>query len=152
MVAKHDFCAANNFSFLLRRCRMRRWYFIKSTRPFIRGSHQIHLAICKVIRVAQRTDDWGVSLDRREAVAVVAVDQSKAFDSVCLPLLLAKLKAYSFTDDALELMTAYRLGRRCWCSSSSSLVESDKWQCTTGVLVWSFVIQFLRERSQLLCV
>ena len=37
---------------------------------------------------------------------MVAVDSSKAFDSVCLPLLLAKLKAYGFTDDALELMTA----------------------------------------------
>ena len=48
---------------------------------FIRGSHQIYLAICKVIRVSQRTEDLGVSLDRREAVAVVAVDQSKAFDS-----------------------------------------------------------------------
>ena len=44
---------------------------------------------------------------------VVAVDLSKAlFDSVCHPLLLAKLKAYGFTDDALELMTAYLLGRR----------------------------------------
>ena len=51
-------------------------------------------------------------LDRRETVAVVAVDLSKAFDSVCHPLLLAKLKAYGFTDDALELMTAYLLGRR----------------------------------------
>ena len=49
----------------------------------IRGSHQIYLAICKVIRVAQRTDDWRASLDRREAFAVVALalDQSKAFDS-----------------------------------------------------------------------
>ena len=43
---------------------------------------------------------------------VVAVDLSKAFDSVCHPLLLAKLKEYGFTDDALELMTAYLLGRR----------------------------------------
>ena len=43
---------------------------------------------------------------------VVAVDLSKAFDSVCHPLLLAKLKAYGFTDDALELMSAYLLGRR----------------------------------------
>ena len=42
----------------------------------------------------------------------MAVDLSKAFDSVCHPLLLAKLKAYGFTDDALELMTAYLLGRR----------------------------------------
>ena len=87
--------------------------FRQMCKAFIRGCHQIYLAICKVIRVAQQTDDWGVSLDRREAVAVVAVDQSKAFDSVCLPLLLAKSKAYSFTDDALELMTAYLLGRRC---------------------------------------
>ena len=35
-----------------------------------------------------------------------------SFDSVCHPLLLAKLKAYGFTDDALELMSAYLLGRR----------------------------------------
>ena len=55
--------------------------FHQMYKAFIRGSHQIYLAICKVIRVAQRTDDWGVSLDRRGAVAVVAVDQSKAFDS-----------------------------------------------------------------------
>ena len=44
------------------------------------------MVICKVIRVAQRTDDWGVSLDRREADVVVVVDSSKAFDSVWLPL------------------------------------------------------------------
>ena len=47
----------------------------------IRGCHQIYLAICKVIRVAQRTEDWRASLDRREAFAAVAVDQNKAFDS-----------------------------------------------------------------------
>ena len=55
--------------------------FRQMYKAFIRGCHQVYLAICKVIRVAQQTDDWGVSLDRREAVAVVAVDQSKAFDS-----------------------------------------------------------------------
>ena len=66
----------------------------------------IYLAICTVIRVAQRTKEWRTSLDKREAVAVLAVDSSRALDSVCLPLLLAKLKAYGFTDDALELMTA----------------------------------------------
>ena len=55
--------------------------FHQMYKAFIRGSHQIYLAICKVIRVAQRTDDWRASLDRREAFAVVALDQSKAFDS-----------------------------------------------------------------------
>ena len=83
---------------------------IKCTRPFIGGSHQIYLAICYVIK--QRTEDWRASLDRREAVVLAAVDSSNVFGSVCLPLLLAKLKAYSFTHGALELMTAYLLGRR----------------------------------------
>ena len=41
-----------------------------------------------------------------------AVDLSKAFDSICHPLLFVKLKAYGFTDDALGLMAAYLLGRR----------------------------------------
>ena len=86
---------------------------IKCTSPFIGGSLQIYLVIREVIRVAQRTEDWRASLDRRETLAVVAVDSSKAFDSVCqLPRLLAKFKAYGFTDDSLGLTTAYLLGRR----------------------------------------
>ena len=58
------------------------------------------------------TEDWRGCLDRREAVAAVAIDLRKAFDSVCHPLLLAKLRAYGFTHDALEIMTAYLIGRR----------------------------------------
>ena len=53
------------------------------------------------------TEDRRASLDIREALAVVAVDLPKTFDSVCHPLLSAKLKAYGFTDNALELMTVY---------------------------------------------
>ena len=52
------------------------------------------------------SEDWRACLDRREAVVVVTVDLSKAFHSVCHPLLLATIKAYGFTDDALEFMTA----------------------------------------------
>ena len=42
----------------------------------------------------------------------MAIDLSKAFDSVYQPLVLAKLKAYGFTYDALKIMTAYLIGRR----------------------------------------
>jgi hypothetical protein len=37
------------------------------------------------------TEDWRGKLDEREAVAVVAVDLSEAFDSINHQLLLAKL-------------------------------------------------------------
>ena len=39
-------------------------------------------------------------------VDVVVVDLSKAFDSVCRNLLLAKLKAYGLTDSALDTLAA----------------------------------------------
>ena len=45
-------------------------------------------------------------------VAVVAVDLSKAFDSVCHNLLLAKLKAYGLTDSALDPLAAYIKGQQ----------------------------------------
>ena len=56
--------------------------------------------------------DWRSSLDNREAVATLAIDLSKAFDSVCHGLLLAKLRAYGFTDQALELMSNHLQDRR----------------------------------------
>ena len=52
-------------------------------------------------------EDWRSSLDRHEAVAAVAVDLIKTFDSVCHSLLLAKLTAYGFSGRALLLMAAY---------------------------------------------
>ena len=58
------------------------------------------------------TEDWRDCLDNREAVAAVAVDLSKAFDSICHNLLLAKLKAYGFSQSALDLVSSYLLGRK----------------------------------------
>ena len=60
-----------------------------------------------------------------------------SFDSVCHPLLLAKLKAYGFTDDALELMTAYLLGRR---QRSIFSAENYNNRSTIGILVKSTLI------------
>ena len=61
---------------------------------------------------SQRTEDWRGSLDVKESVTVVAVDLSKAFDSVRHNLLLAKLKAHGFLTTATNLIREYLKERR----------------------------------------
>ena len=43
------------------------------------------------------TEEWRRNLDNRESAMPVAVDLSKAFDSINHNLLLAKLKAYALS-------------------------------------------------------
>ena len=56
------------------------------------------------------TDDWCQALDSKKDVAVVAIALSKAFDSICHNLLLAKLKADGVHDSAIKLIQSYRSG------------------------------------------
>ena len=69
---------------------------------FLRG-HSCFTALVKL------SDDWRAALDKKESIGVVAIDLSKAFDSVCYNLLLAKLKAYGVRQEALELIQSYCL-------------------------------------------
>ena len=48
------------------------------------------------------THDWCQALDHKKVVAVIAIDVSKAFDSICHNLLLAKLEAYGVHDSAIS--------------------------------------------------
>ena len=98
----------------------------------IRKGHSCCTALLKM------SEDWRPCLDRREAVAVVAVALRKAFNFVCHPLLLAKLKAYGFTDDYLEVMTASLLGRRQRVKLDG--VYSPWNRVTTGILVRSTLV------------
>jgi len=43
-------------------------------------------------------DDWRLALDKREVTATLAIDLTKAFDSICHCLMLIKLQAYGFSD------------------------------------------------------
>ena len=69
---------------------------------FLRG-HSCCSALLKL------TDDWRQALDNKKDVAVIAIDLSKAFDSIYL--LLAKLKAYGVRDSAIKLIQSYLSGR-----------------------------------------
>lgn len=56
-------------------------------------------------------EDWRMALDRGECVAAILMDLSKAFD--CLPhrLMVAKLKAYGLSVEAVSLLENYLNGR-----------------------------------------
>ena len=73
------------------------------------------------------TEDWRRSLDNRESAMAVAVDLSKAFDSINHNLLFAKLKADGLSQSAMSLMSSYLLGRKqrvCLYGVCSSYSES----------------------------
>ena len=57
------------------------------------------------------TEDWKACRDRKELVAVVSMDLSKAFDTIPHALLLAKLSAYGFSGSACALFEDYLRGR-----------------------------------------
>ena len=57
--------------------------------------------------------DWRRSLNKREAAVAVAMDLSKAFDSIDHSLLLAKLGAYGLSSSALHLLSlTWRVANR----------------------------------------
>ena len=55
---------------------------------------------------------WKKALDKGENVCIVFVDLRKAFDTNNHNLLLAKLKAYGFSENVLKLMCSYLKDRR----------------------------------------
>ena len=77
--------------------------------PDLSGSLKNHPCYTALLK---RTEDWRSSLDNRDALVAVAIDLSKAFDSMNRGLLLAKLLAYGFSHSAVTLMTSYLVGRQ----------------------------------------
>ena len=49
-------------------------------------------------------ENWKKQLDNGEKVGVIFMDLSKAFDTINHNLLLAKLKGYGFSNQALSLL------------------------------------------------
>ena len=66
---------------------------------------------CETVLV-RLIEDWKALLDRHQVIGAMLLDLSKAFD--CLPhrLLIAKLKAYGFNDNACNLIHSYLLNRQ----------------------------------------
>ena len=57
-------------------------------------------------------EKWKKAIDKGECVSELFLDFSKAFDTIIHDLLLAKLKAYGFSPNALKLMHSYLNNRK----------------------------------------
>ena len=93
-----------------------------------------HSTITALLNV---TDDIYECLENSELVFLVLLDYSKAFDMANHRLILAKLKASGFRDDALEWVSSYLHGRQ-------QMVTTDM-----GESSWSHVINGVPQGSVL---
>ena len=57
--------------------------------------------------ILQLTEFWRQALDKGNSVGTIAMDLSKAFDSMPHALLISKLSAYGFSKNACKILTSY---------------------------------------------
>ena len=77
--------------------------FSSNMSEFLRG-HSCCTALVKMV------DDWRLALDSKKVTGSVAIDLSKALDSICHNLLLAKLRAYGVGEETIDFLDSYLSG------------------------------------------
>ena len=72
--------------------------------PYLRGFRENHNAQYSLLKMIE---NWKKQLDNGEKVGLIFMDLLKAFDTINHSLLLAKLRVYVFSDQALSLLQSY---------------------------------------------
>ena len=111
--------------------------FLKNTNYFdnLQSAYKVsHSTITALLNV---TDDIYECLENSELVFLVLLDYSKAFDCANHKLMMAKLKAAGFREDALRWILSYLSGR------------SQKVETGTGESNWSNIINGVPQGSVL---
>ena len=87
--------------------------------PYLCGFRENHNAQYLLLKMIE---NWKKQLDNGEKVGVIFMDLSKAFHTINHSLLLARLKAYGFSNQALRLLQSYLCNRfqRCIINGSFS--------------------------------
>ena len=81
-------------------------------------------------------ETWRAKLNMGHKVGVIYMDLSKAFDSLNLELLIAKLKCYGIDQHAVEFFRSYLSSRYHCCKINNS-------RCTTGIYTGPFIIEHI---------
>ena len=84
-------------------------YMENKLSKFITGFRKLHGTQHAMVTMLEK---WRKALDRKEYICVLFMDLSKAFDTINHDLLLAKLHAYGFSTNALNLMCGYLKNRK----------------------------------------
>ena len=71
-------------------------------------------------------EKWKKSLDKEENMSAIFMDLSKAFDTVNHALLLAKLKTYGFSKQALSFMCSYLKNKRQRVQTNNKFCSLNK--------------------------
>ena len=79
--------------------------FSSNMSGFLRG-HSCCTTLVKMV------DDRRLALNSKKVTGSIAIDLSKAFNSICHNLLLAKLRAYGVGEEAIDFLHSYLSGRK----------------------------------------
>ena len=84
-------------------------YIDKHLYPHLCGYRKGYSTQMPLISILKK---WKLSIDNKRFAGGVLMDSSKAFDTINLPLLLAKLHGYGFNKQALAIMYSYLSNRK----------------------------------------